>query len=80
MVEERTAQLAVTEERVRLILGAVTDGIFGVDTEGAITFVNPSACAVLGLTAEAAIGQTSHDLFHHSRADGSPYPREECPM
>jgi two-component system, sensor histidine kinase and response regulator len=80
MVEERTAELAVSEERGRLILGAVTDGIFGLDAEGRITFVNPAACAVLGLTPEAAIGQNSHTLFHHSRADGSPYPKEECPM
>ena len=80
MVEERTAELAVSEERGRLILGAVTDGIFGLDAEGRITFVNPAACAILGLTPEAAIGQNSHALFHHSRADGSPYPKEECPM
>ena len=80
MVQERTAELAVSEERGRLILGAVTDGIFGLDGEGRITFVNPAACAILGLTPEAAIGQNSHTLFHHSRADGSPYPKEECPM
>ena len=80
LVEERTAELAVSEERGRLILGAVTDGIFGLDAEGRITFVNPAACAILGLTPEAAIGQNSHTLFHHSRADGSPYPKEECPM
>ena len=80
LVQERTAELGVSEERGRLILGAVTDGIFGLDTEGRITFVNPAACAILGLTPEAAIGQNSHTLFHHSRADGSPYPKEECPM
>ena len=54
LVEERTAELAVSEERGRLILGAVTDGIFGLDAEGRITFVNPAACAILGLTPEAA--------------------------
>ncbi len=79
-VEERTAQLAVLEERGRLILGSVTDGIFGLDEEGRITFVNPAACALLGLTSESAIGQNSHALFHHSHADGTPYPPEECPM
>jgi two-component system, sensor histidine kinase and response regulator len=80
MVEERTSELAVSEERGRLILGAVTDGIFGLDGEGRITFVNPAACAILGLTPDAAVGQNSHTLFHHSRADGTPYPKEECPM
>ena len=80
LVQERTAELAVSEERGRLILGAVTDGIFGLDSTGAVTFVNPAACRILGLTPETTIGKNSHDLFHHSRPDGSPYPREQCPM
>ncbi|HXY42312.1 MAG TPA: PAS domain-containing protein, partial [Vicinamibacteria bacterium] len=80
LVQERTAELAVSEERGRLILGSVTDGIFGLDGTGAITFVNPAACRILGLTPQTAIGKNSHDLFHHSRPDGSPYPREQCRM
>jgi len=80
LVAARTAELAATEERGRLILASVTDGIFGLDGAGAITFVNPAACRILGLKAEDAIGRNSHDLFHHSRPDGSPYPGEECPM
>jgi two-component system, sensor histidine kinase and response regulator len=42
--------------------------------------VTPAACAILGLTPEGTIGQSSHALFHHSRPDGSPYPAEGCPM
>jgi PAS domain S-box-containing protein len=80
IVQERTAELAVSEERGRLILGAVTDGIFGLDGDGRITFVNPAACTILGLTPEGAIGRDSHALFHHSRPDGSPLPSEECAM
>jgi hypothetical protein len=26
------------------------------------------------------VGQPLHGVIHHSRADGSPYPVEECPM
>ncbi len=80
MVQERTAELAVSEERGRLILGAVTDGIFGLDAEGDITFVNPAACAILGLHTRGRDRPELARLFHHSRADGSPYPKEECPM
>jgi PAS domain S-box-containing protein len=80
MVAERTAELAAAEERGRLILGAVRDGIFGLDAEGRVAFVNPAACEMLGFSPESAIGRSSHELFHHSRADGSPYPSEECPM
>ncbi len=73
-------QLKVSEERSRLILESSAEGIFGTDTEGRITFVNPSGCQMLGFTAEELIGQPSHATFHHHRPDGSEYPKEQCPM
>ncbi len=33
-----------------------------------------------GWKAEDIIGKPIHDLHHHSKPDGSPYPREECPI
>ena len=42
--------------------------------------MNPTACRLLGFTAEELIGQPSHDVIHHHRPDGSEYPKEECPM
>lgn len=73
-------QVRATEERTRLILESTEDGIFGVDTEGDIHFVNAAACRLLGFTMEEMIGQPSHHLIHHHHADGREYPREECPM
>ena len=68
------------EERTRLILESSAEGIFGVDTEGNIGFVNPASCRLLGFTAEELINQPSHSLIHHHHPDGSDYPKEECPM
>jgi PAS domain S-box-containing protein len=73
-------QLRASEERSRLILESSAEGIFGTDTEGRITFVNPAACRMLGFSVEELIGQPSHAIFHHHRPDGSEYPEEECPM
>ena len=73
-------QLKASEERSRLILESSAEGIFGTDTEGCITFVNPAACRMLGFNAEELLGQPSHAMFHHHRPDGSDYPKEECPM
>ena len=81
--EELKAQqesILEAEERTRLILESTDEGIFGVDTEGRITFVNPATCRMLGFAAEELLGQRPHALIHHHRADGSEYPREECPM
>jgi two-component system sensor histidine kinase/response regulator len=73
-------QLKISEERSRLILESSAEGIFGVDIEGRITFINPAACRLLGYTAKELIGQPSHSAIHHHRPDGSDYPKEECPM
>ncbi|MCC6353844.1 MAG: response regulator [Verrucomicrobiae bacterium] len=80
---ELTAQregLQVAEERTRLILESSAEGIFGVDTEGRVTFVNPSACRMLGFAQDELIGQPSHAVFHHHYPDGREYPVEQCPM
>ena len=68
------------EERNRLILESSSEGIFGTDVEGRITFVNAAACRMLGFTPEELIGQPSHAAFHHHRPDGGEYPKEQCPM
>ncbi|MGA1236580.1 MAG: response regulator [Limisphaerales bacterium] len=68
------------EERNRLLLESTAEGIYGVDTHGHITFINPSACRMLGYETAELVGQPSHDLLHHHHADGQPYPIEDCPM
>jgi PAS domain S-box-containing protein len=77
---EQEAALAAAEERSRLLLESAGEGIFGVDCEGATTFVNPAALRLLGLRADELLGKRVHALIHHHREDGSDYPVETCPM
>lgn len=63
-----------------LILEAVGDGIYGVDCEGKTTFVNEAATKILGWRAQDVIGKSLHDIHHHSYPDGTPYPRNQCPI
>ena len=70
----------LAEERTRLILESSGEGIFGLDTEGRATFVNPVACEMLGYSPEELVGEPTHGLIHHTREDGTTYPVEECPM
>ncbi len=79
LVQQRTTALMETEARASHILDSSADGLYGNDRNGIITFINPAACAMLGYRAEQVIGRPVHPLFHHSRADGSPYPATECP-
>jgi diguanylate cyclase (GGDEF)-like protein/PAS domain S-box-containing protein len=61
------------------LLNSAADGIYGLDLEGRITFVNPAATALTGHTVEETLGRRHHDLVHHTREDGTPYPLEDCP-
>jgi diguanylate cyclase (GGDEF)-like protein/PAS domain S-box-containing protein len=69
-----------SEESKRLLLHAAGEGIFGVDTAGRVTFINPAALRMLGFVEEEVLGQSAHALMHHSHEDGSNYPVEACPM
>jgi two-component system sensor histidine kinase/response regulator len=73
-------QLKASEDRVRLILDSTAEGIFGLDTEGNISFMNPSGSRMLGFTTEELIGKNPHLTFHHHHPDGSVFPLEDCPM
>ena len=81
---ERLVRRTVEAERARRetvgILNSTSDAILGVDGDGLTTFANPAAERVLGWTAAEMIGLPQHDLIHHTRVDGTPYPREECPL
>ncbi len=61
------------------LLSSAADGIYGLDLEGRATFVNPAAAALTGYAVEETLGRRQHDLIHHTREDGSPYPLEDCP-
>jgi len=65
---------------LKLILGSAGEGIYGLDCDGMTTFVNPAANRLLGFEADELIGRSMHAVLHHTHADGSPYPREECPI
>ena len=72
--------LAAAKRRNELLLNSAGEGIYGLDLDGRTTFANPAAVRMLGYALDEIIGQLQHALIHHSKPDGSPYPREECPI
>ncbi|MGD9045923.1 MAG: PAS domain-containing protein, partial [Desulfobacterales bacterium] len=72
--------LRASEEKSRLLLESVGEGIFGVDLDGRLAFINPAANRMLGYGPEELIGDEVHKKIHHSHADGSVYLKDDCPM
>src|SRR5579883_1672354 len=66
---------------LRALLDSAAEGFCAIDRHGAITLCNAS---FLRMTAfeknDDVLGKDLYLLIHHSRADGSPYPRSDCPV
>jgi sigma-B regulation protein RsbU (phosphoserine phosphatase) len=81
-ITERVRQaeeLRTSSERISLLLQSTGEGIYGVDVEGLCTFINPAGVELLGFEeVDELIGRHMHNLVHHTRLDGTPYPVEEC--
>jgi PAS domain S-box-containing protein len=67
------------EELVRLLLDSTGEGIYGIDMDGCCTFANPACVRLLGFdNTDELLGKNMHNLVHHTRPNGDPYPMTEC--
>jgi len=73
-------ELLHIKQQHELILAAAGEGIYGLCKNGTPTFVNPASVAMTGWALEDIVGKSLHELHHHTKPDGSFYPREECPI
>lgn len=72
-------ELASLQHQTATILHSTAEGIYGIDPAGRCTIVNPSAARLTGYTMQELTGVRVHELVHHTRADGTPYPDADCP-
>ncbi|MHA2062295.1 MAG: sensor domain-containing protein, partial [Candidatus Sifarchaeia archaeon] len=82
-ITERKKAEKSTEQLLKLnklILSTAGEGIYGLDLNGNTTFVNPAAAKMIGWNPDELIGLNQHEVLHHSKPDGSPYPSETCPI
>ena len=75
---EQQEILSQTEERTRLILGSVNEGILRLNADGKTTFVNKATIEMLGYSEQELFDTNMHTLVHHSYPNGSAYPINKC--
>jgi PAS domain S-box-containing protein len=79
--EEVAAEaVRLLSERAEVVLNAVDEGIYCLDSRGRTTFVNEAATRMLGYTLREMIGKPQHELIHYRYGDGSHFPVEACPI
>ena len=75
VTEQRRAQ-----EHYGVVMDTMAEGLFAVDGEGRITFINRAAARMLDWTVDELQGRESHQTFHYQHRDGSTYHRSDCPL
>ena len=61
-----------------ILLNATGEGIYGLDLQGNITFVNPAVTRTTGYEPNELIGRPIHTILDHS--NGAPYVQDNCPI
>lgn len=78
---QRLLDLADRERaRFSSMIASLRYSVYQMDAQGRMVYLNPAAEELLGYRAEEILGRDVHAVIHHSRPDGSPLPREECPF
>jgi len=78
-IAERTRRIEESQAQISLLMDSTAEAIVGIDEERRCMFVNQACLRMLGHTdASEIIGKNFHELTHHSHADGSHYPAEDC--
>jgi PAS domain S-box-containing protein len=59
------------------VMDTMVEGLFALDGDGQVRFVNQSAVKILGWTEEDLRSRSMHANVHHQHGDGSPRPEQE---
>ncbi|MCL5292781.1 MAG: SpoIIE family protein phosphatase [Actinobacteria bacterium] len=81
MEEEKADEaLKASEKKLRDVTSVLGEGIYVLDSECRLTFMNPEAERLLGWTEAELLGRNVHEVIHYQTANGAPLPADECPM
>ncbi|MET0701445.1 MAG: EAL domain-containing protein [Mycobacterium sp.] len=63
-----------------VVMNNMAEGLYALDADGLLTYLNPAAASMLGWTEDELRGKPMHSTVHFQRADGRKIAAEECPL
>lgn len=83
--EHQRSQQSATDTHIykqylEAICNNATLALFVLDERQHCVYMNPAAEQMTGYTLAEVQGQALHDVIHHTRPDGTPYPLSDCPI
>lgn len=67
-----------SESRLRAIFANMGEGLYQLDAEGKLVYLNPAGAKMLGYEMENILGCNMHDLIHCRLPDGSVHAASDC--
>jgi PAS domain S-box-containing protein len=68
------------EEFRAVVMDNMAEGLYALDADGLVTYMNPAAALMLGWTEDELRGQPMRATVHFQRADGRKVLAEDCPL
>jgi PAS domain S-box-containing protein len=68
------------EEFRAVVMRNMAEGLYALDADGLVTYMNPAASLMLGWTEDELHGKPMHATVHLQPADHQQFPTEECPL
>jgi PAS domain S-box-containing protein len=65
---------------LRSVTHNVGEGLYALDGDGRVVFLNAAGSRLLGWTEAELVGRSFHDAVHPRRPDGAPLDARECPL
>jgi signal transduction histidine kinase len=77
---ELTSTLRRRDAEARAVLAGIVEGVYAVDRNRNITYLNPQAARLLGVSAEQAVGRFCGDVLQPRSEDGRRPCESRCPI
>ena len=70
----------VAEEFRSVVMDNMAEGLYALDSEGRLMFMNAAASKMLGWSEHELRGELMHHAIHFQHADGSSFPADRCDL